>query len=782
MSDTQQWLEWLFGQSPPGLIWVGGHGDEFKGRTFSEPGGAAEYASWLDDGAAGGVYFRLTLMNPVADGRGKASDSSHLVAFGADLDLAGPGHKEAKLPRPGSEGELRSILTAAGAPEPTAWVHSGGGRYAFWKLAEPIALGSETLLSEAAGVSSALHANIIAEAAVRGLKIDNTRDLARIYRLPGTHNRKGDIPFVAKVLSSDGPRHSISGMRGSRTPPSDTVGHPPSPAKTPLDTVGHPLVGQQGAARGASVLFRDDAAVDLSVRLAQPVRDFTVTEARAYCDPFIAALMAAPVGEINVRLNDAAVAMAHFGREFWTREHAEAVLAAALESTEYDGATWKAGDTIRSAYDATAAGQKAAGDGAGGAFWRAVLVRDARAGTGAADHEAAAAAVTEDAVAALLDEMLTADELATRKPPRYLIEGLLQFDSESWLIGEPGSKKSFVALDMAGHVATGKAWQGRRVNPALVVFIVAEGAGGSAPRVKAWQQRYGVMGDGIRFLPRPVQSADLSKWAVLVEACRRLSVAAAASGRGMLVVLDTQARVTVGLKENDATDMGVFIDAVGAIRAASGACVLTIHHTGRKGGDARGSSAIDGAQTTELKVVKVRELYGKLITEKQKDIAEADPIKIKFESVPLGADEDGRPVDSLVMAPAGSWLEAEMDDESFAALDREAVAVVTPFAGRQAVEPWTYRRTDPKAVLQRWLLQALADTAEDRGLTQSEWRGVVEEKIGKQTATTWRKAFQMVTGLKFDGVVLKVHGADRWVVDRVAIEAEGGGEATSIST
>jgi hypothetical protein len=70
-------------------------------------------------------------------------------------------------------------------------------------------------------------------------------------------------------------------------------------------------------------------------------------------------------------------------------------------------------------------------------------------------------------------------------------------------------------------------------------------------------------------------------------------------------------------------------------------------------------------------------------------------------------------------------------------------------------------------------LQALADTAEDRGLTQSEWRGVVEEKIGKQTGTSWRRAFQVVTGLKFDGLVIKVQGADRWVVDRLAVVAEG---------
>src|SRR6185369_12613717 len=139
--------------------------------------------------------------------------------------------------------------------------------------------------------------------------------------------------------------------------------------------------------------------------------------------------------------------------------------------------------------------------------------------------------------------------------------------------------------------ANGREWQGLKVTQASVVMIVAEGAGGMSNRVKAWEQEHGPMGDDVRLLPRPVQAKDLKAWMVLVEACRRLQPG--------MVVIDTQARVTVGLEENSATEIGIYVEAVRATREATGACVLTVHHTGRKGGDARGSSAIDGAQHTE---------------------------------------------------------------------------------------------------------------------------------------------------------------------------------------
>lgn len=493
-----------------------------------------------------------------------------------------------------------------------------------------------------------------------------------------------------------------------------------------------------------------------------------------------AAVREASIGQIEERANAYACALSHFVPALLSEDAAYDRLAAALGETAYDpthpASGWEA-EKFRAVI--ADVGGRAPGD------WHAVAGQEAPVEVPAALEQAMAAVdPSGDEVSALLAEMLTADDLASRQPPRHMIEGLLQFDSESWVIGEPGSRKSFVVLDMAAHVASGKPWQGRRVNQALVVFIVAEGAGGSAARIKAWQKTYGPMGQHIRFLPRPVQAARPAAWAVLVQACARLADQARLAGQGLLVVLDTQARVTVGLKENDATDMGVFIDAVRAIREASGACVLTVHHTGRKGGDARGSSAIDGAQTTELKVVKdagsAGGLYGRVIVEKQKDITEAEPVLLKFDVVDLGQDADGRAVDSLVVAPDGSWRKGEVDGETLDGAAREQEREINPFAVRSEPEAWTLRLSHPNGVLDRWFLQALADVAGTHGLTETRWRDLVAEKVRPATgkfdkAKDWTPAWQRVVDplgpAGQSGVVTKVAGVARWTVDRVAIEA-----------
>ena len=78
-----------------------------------------------------------------------------------------------------------------------------------------------------------------------------------------------------------------------------------------------------------------------------------------------------------------------------------------------------------------------------------------------------------DAVEALLREFLTPDQMEQAPPPRPLVKGYLNLDSESWLIGPAGSKKSFLALDFADHVAGGMPWHGRRVHQGPVVYIAA---------------------------------------------------------------------------------------------------------------------------------------------------------------------------------------------------------------------------------------------------------------------------------------------------------------------
>jgi hypothetical protein len=345
-------------------------------------------------------------------------------------------------------------------------------------------------------------------------------------------------------------------------------------------------------------------------------REFTVPDAEAYCEPALLAVRAAQIGSIEERTNDAAVVLSHFIPAFWSVDQGMALLADALTYTAYDpdrpGAGWDVEkfravlDGRRPPLDPWKAMRRVTPEEAAAAFGR-------QQGDAALPHSPDEA---EAAVQALMDKMLTPQQMRALPPPQPLIQGLLDLDSLAWIIGAPGSFKSFVCLDLAAHVASGRDWRGQTVTAGPVVYIAAEGTRGMGKRIAAWEKKYGPMGDA-RFLPLPIKIKDVVAWQTLVEACRRI--------QPVLVVIDTQARVTAGVEENSNTDMGVAIDAFDAIKAATGACVLIVHHTGRNGQDARGASAIDGAQDTELKLTRMEprsSMIVKLREDKQKDMAE----------------------------------------------------------------------------------------------------------------------------------------------------------------
>lgn len=735
MSDAaaaREWLTWLYGDRPDGLLWIGGRGDGFRGRTFTEIDAAVDYAMQLDQAPPGtppsanwGVYHRLTTMRPVTEGRGTAADSAYLPAFAMDLDLRGPGHKALNYPE--NEQDLTTLLRKAGLPEPTVWVHSGGGRYPFWKLEQPVDLTLPGALADAAATSKALHRLVIEWAGDVGWKVDNTSDLARVYRLPGTTNRKSEVPTPC-VLASPHPGELFDPVRlrgeialAPRPAPID-----PGPAQRPEaagERLPRGLESDQSDGLGGGALFGQQ-----DPWTGHGARSFTLAAAMAFVQPALEALRSARDGEINNRLNDASIMLAHFGEEFWSREAAVAQLEQALGQTDYDGLTWRAADTIASAYKAAVSD------------WRADRLPDPPVPLESLPEPAG------DEVEALLTEMLTPEQVKARPGKRYLIKGLLHLDTESWLIGAPGSRKSFVALDMAGHVAAGRPWQGRKVAAGGVVIIAAEGAGGLGARYAAFEAEHGYpMPAGVRVLPRPVQATNSAAWRVLVEACRRLAP--------VLVIIDTQARVTVGLEENAAKDMGIYINAMAAVRAATGACVTSVHHTGRAGGDARGSSALDGAQDTELKVVALSEaLTGELRIEKQKDLPEGAAVPLRFKAHYVGQDEDGDAITSLALCGPMS--------EAFA----EAYA--------KPAEPWEIGHA---AVIVQ-LFKVLLDQGETAGLTKAEARHAIVERFygGNAEALTkstyytgWDRALRKLSA-SGDAVMVNVRG-EKWTVDPLAL-------------
>lgn len=228
-------------------------------------------------------------------------------------------------------------------------------------------------------------------------------------------------------------------------------------------------------------------------------------------------------------------------------------------------------------------------------------------------------------------------------PEPLIGDDILFRDSLVWMVGKPGCMKSFTALDMAGCIATGEKWQGFAVTQGPVLYLVAEGVRGTKKRVRAWEQSMGHVMEGVTFLPVAVQSKVEGQWSALVELVREM--------KPILVILDTQARVTVGVEENSNTAMGEFVEQLERLREASGATVMVVHHIGRNGETGRGATVLDGSMSTIVKVTRDDDRVTLECHHKNKDGAEWDPIHLRAvpmgESVILMIDDGTRPAGGL---------------------------------------------------------------------------------------------------------------------------------------
>lgn len=242
------------------------------------------------------------------------------------------------------------------------------------------------------------------------------------------------------------------------------------------------------------------------------------------------------------------------------------------------------------------------------------------------------AAAVDEASKPMIDRLraalLDSRGLDSIPEPDPIIDGALYRDSTNWLSGAPGNGKSFVALDMAGCVGCGETWHGFRTIPGKVLYLIAEGATGIRQRVRAWEKAMGKEMSGVHFLPVAVQSSSETDWTAFIQL--------AAEVKPALIVIDTQARVTVGLEENSARDMGQFVHRVEQLRVATGACILIIHHTGRSGDHMRGSTAMEGAATTIIRVSKDDDVL-EIECQKQKDAVAFDPFKLRLVSMESSA-------------------------------------------------------------------------------------------------------------------------------------------------
>lgn len=224
--------------------------------------------------------------------------------------------------------------------------------------------------------------------------------------------------------------------------------------------------------------------------------------------------------------------------------------------------------------------------------------------------------------------IITTAEMEAMPPPAPLVAGYLNLDSLAEIYGPSGVGKSFLALDVANHVARAAWWQGREVTGGSVLYVAAEGVAGYTVRLPAWRKHNNMSAEvhPIHWYPSPINLANRQWIEAMAEVAADLGVS--------LIVLDTLARNIVGVDENSTKDMGQVVEHLDTIRRATGACVLLVHHTGKDAGrGARGASALKGALDTELEVTGDAERLTLKIT-KQKDGPELAPLQLALVNVP----------------------------------------------------------------------------------------------------------------------------------------------------
>lgn len=145
------------------------------------------------------VYHALGFQPEAARDAGsrRAEDVLAIPGLWCDIDVAGPNHKQTNLPRTMDEA-LEFIHSLPW--QPSIVVNSGGGVHAYWLFTTPWQFDDESDRQKAEVLSKKFGEYLIAEGLKRGWKIDNVSDLARILRLPGTHNHKSNPPKQVTML------------------------------------------------------------------------------------------------------------------------------------------------------------------------------------------------------------------------------------------------------------------------------------------------------------------------------------------------------------------------------------------------------------------------------------------------------------------------------------------------------------------------------------------------------------------------------------------------------
>jgi hypothetical protein len=241
--------------------------------------------------------------------------------------------------------------------------------------------------------------------------------------------------------------------------------------------------------------------------------------------------------------------------------------------------------------------------------------------------------------------------------PDPLVEGAIIKNTVHVFYGATQAGKTFVTIDLALCLATGRSWFDREIDePVAVLWVSAEDAPGVRLRVIAWCKYHGVDRARVPFLTIEGNVFNLRNATTQDEIVKAGEDLLTNSGlKHIAVVIDTLARSTPGADEKSGKDMSEVTDAFDRLRFRLPATLIVIDHTGKdESKGIRGhSSKMQGLDSYAL----VKQTAGKHFVDfgsgvgKVKNYGRPAKIGFSLHTIELAEDRKGRPITSCVVVP-----------------------------------------------------------------------------------------------------------------------------------
>lgn len=258
--------------------------------------------------------------------------------------------------------------------------------------------------------------------------------------------------------------------------------------------------------------------------------------------------------------------------------------------------------------------------------------------------------IESERITAIRNATLRARDLHFDRKSDYLIKGWLGAEAVSMIYGESNCGKSFLALDIAAHVASGQPWMGHNARKGNVLYLASEGG------TKSYGPRIAALRDAKSELQEKGAADDLLLTLIQVDLHGTADIDAISAAlpelEFALIVVDTLAMSIGAGSENDSADMAQFIKNIMTLKKRYNCHVLIVHHSGKdRAKGARGHSSLRAAVDTEIEV-KVDGAVRTATCKKQRDMENGKRIAFTLRVVDLGLDDEFDPITSCVVEQA----------------------------------------------------------------------------------------------------------------------------------